>query len=523
MTRRVMLLAVLVGALLAGQGTAWAAWQAAGAGTGAGRATALGTAPAPGVSVSGGDDVTVSIAQTSFKGQLLGAYSGGGWRVNRYDNAGTPQTQTSGSTCAGLVSGSAATLTCSEANVPEGNWRYAATPSLGAWRGTEGTRTSVTINTGAPTLVSLQAFDANANGKIDQVVATFSETLTTPYTAGTTPWTLTNVPSNGTLASVAVSGASATLTLNEGTGAATTALGTFKVALAANSGGIRDSVGNQASFAATAPTDKAAPARTAMDLRDIDGNGRIDRVVLTFSETLAGYTAGTTPWTLANVPSGGSLSSVSVSGTTATLTLNEGSGAKDTAVGSATVALATSATGIRDSLGNLSSFAAAAPADLASPVGAAVAGNDGGGTVSRLQTGDAVVLTYSEAIVPGTVMSGWTGSSTSVTVRVTNGNGSTSDSITVRSGSTTLNLGTVDLGRNDYVSGGTVDFAGSTMVMSGSTVTLTLGTPDRSDRITTAAGSGDLAWAPSAGATDAAGNAALTTSVTEAGGSDRDF
>jgi hypothetical protein len=260
-----------------------------------------------------------------------------------------------------------------------------------------------------------------------------------------------------------------------------------------------------------------------MDLRDNDGDGLVDRVVVTFSEALAGYTAGTAPWALANVPSGGSLSSVSVSGTTATLTLTEGAGAKDTAVGSATVALATSATGIRDSLGNLSSFAAAAPADGASPVGVAVAGNDGGGTVSRLQTGDTVVLTYSEAIAPGTVMSGWNGGSTSVTMRVTNGNGSTGDSITVRSGSTTLNLGTVDLDRSDYVTGGTVDFAGSSMVMSGSTVTITLGVPDRSDRITTAGGTGDLHWTPSSGTGDAAGNATLTTVVIESGTTDRDF
>ena len=53
-----------------------------------------------------------------------------------------------------------------------------------------------------------------------------------PYTAGVDPWTLTNVPSGGSLSAVSVSGATATLTLSEGPSAASTAMGSFKVALA---------------------------------------------------------------------------------------------------------------------------------------------------------------------------------------------------------------------------------------------------------------------------------------------------
>ena len=48
------------------------------------------------------------------------------------------------------------------------------------------------------------------------------------------------------------------------------------------------------------------------------------------------------------------------------MTLTEGS--VDTAVGSFTVALAASATGVKDAQGNLASFAATAPADKAGPV-----------------------------------------------------------------------------------------------------------------------------------------------------------
>jgi acid phosphatase family membrane protein YuiD len=380
------------------------------------------------------------------------------------------------------------------------------------------------IDSGPPTLSTLQAFDANANGRIDQVVATFSENLAA-YAAGTTPWTLSNVPSNGHLASVAVSGAAATLTLTEGTGSATTALGNFKVALAANAAGIRDAAGNTASFAAQAPADKAAPARTSMDMRDNDSDGRIDRVVVTFSESLSTpYSAGNTPWTLAGVPSGGSLGSVSVSGSTATLTVTEGSGAQDTAVGSLTVALAASTTGIRDAAGNQSAFVATAPADAAKPLAVAVAAADGGGTASRMQTGDTLSLTYSEAIDPASILTGWSGTGTSVTLRVDNGSSlSGDDSVIIRSGSSTLDLGSVNLNRYDYVSGGDVDFTGSTMVRNGATITITLGTPDQPSRIVTAGGAENMTWSPSTGAADPAGNAALGTAVTETGTSDRDF
>ena len=82
----------------------------------------------------------------------------------------------------------------------------------------------------------------------------------------------------------------------------------------ANVGGIRDAAGNLSSFASTAPTDRAAPVRLTLTMLDNDVNGKVDRVTATFSEPLAAYTGRTTPWTLANVPSGGALASVSHGG-----------------------------------------------------------------------------------------------------------------------------------------------------------------------------------------------------------------
>ena len=40
---------------------------------------------------------------------------------------------------------------------------------------------------------------------------------------------------------------------------------------------------------------------------DTNTNGKVDRVTAVFSETLAAYTAGNAPWTLANTPSAGTL------------------------------------------------------------------------------------------------------------------------------------------------------------------------------------------------------------------------
>ena len=265
-----------------------------------------------------------------------------------------------------------------------------------------------------PTLSTLQMFDIDKNGKVDQVVATFSETLATPYTAGTSGWTLNNAPSGATLSSVSVAGNAATLTLAEGAGAATTAVGSFTVALAATSGGVRDANGHRSSFSATAPADKAAPAPIGSPtMQDSNTNGKIDRVAITWSETIATYSAGNTPWSLANVPSGGTLASVAASGTTATLTITEGAGAVNTAVGSFTVALASSATGIRDTAGNLTSFTARSPLDGARPVRVSQRGfdADANGKFDRVDVvfSEALSTGYSPSTVPWTFASAPTG------------------------------------------------------------------------------------------------------------------
>ena len=118
------------------------------------------------------------------------------------------------------------------------------------------------------------------------------------------------------------SGAVATLTIAEGAGAPDTAVGSFTVALSTGATGIRDAAGNLSSFAATSPADGARPVLVAgtLVMRDIDATARSTASLATFSETVE-PSSDTAPWTLTNVPSAGTLSSVSTSGATATLVI----------------------------------------------------------------------------------------------------------------------------------------------------------------------------------------------------------
>jgi hypothetical protein len=158
--------------------------------------------------------------------------------------------------------------------------------------------------------------------------------------------------------------------------------------------------------------------------------------------------------------------------------------------------------------------------DNTAPSASDVQAVNGGATQGRAETGDQLVLTYSEPMDPYRILAGWTGASTSVTVRlVHNGSG---DRVQIRNAadSATLPLGTVFLNRTDFTTA-TRSFTGSTMVMSGSTITITLGTP--SGAVTTAAGAAAMTWTPVSTAWDRAGNASSTTTRTEVAPLDLDF
>ena len=157
-----------------------------------------------------------------------------------------------------------------------------------------------------------------------------------------------------------------------------------------------------------------------------------------------------------------------------------------------------------------------------------------GGTAGRLDNGDKLVLTYGERISPASVLAGWDGSATAVTVRLRDGNllglGSSGDTVDVLKGSTVVGLGSVVLGRDFVKSSKTVTFnatlSAATTTVSGATrtiVTVQLGTVASGSGLKTVTSTGSLRWTPSAAATDLSGNSCSTAPVTETGTLDRDF
>jgi chitinase len=105
-----------------------------------------------------------------------------------------------------------------------------------------------------------------------------------------------------------------------------------------------------------------------------------------------------------------------------------------------------------------------------------VQATDGGGTVGLAQTNDVVTLTYAGTVNPDLILSGWDGSAVAVTVRIA-GNGP-NDVLTVHDASddsVLTGLGLVDLNGN-YANSTSMDFTGSQMTLSGSVVTIVLGT-----------------------------------------------
>lgn len=188
---------------------------------------------------------------------------------------------------------------------------------------------------------------------------------------------------------------------------------------------------------------------------------------------------------------------------------------------------------------NSAALAGSATVDNTPPV-AADAQTTNVGTNGLAETGDSLVLSFSEPIEPASILAGWSGAATSVVVRI-NDNGLLglplgNDSVQIwnAANSTVLPLGAVDLGRSDYVAGllgGNVRFGASgtpsTMTMSGSTVTIVLGTYNATAIVdparVTAGGNGTATWTPAAGPYDRAENAMSTAAATESGAADKEF
>jgi chitinase len=159
--------------------------------------------------------------------------------------------------------------------------------------------------------------------------------------------------------------------------------------------------------------------------------------------------------------------------------------------------------------------------DNTAPTGTSVQAVNGSGTAGRIDAGDTLTFGYSEAMAPASILAGWDGSAVAVTVHVTNS--STTDLLSIYNGTDTtkLNLtGTTDLQLKANRVTATAKFA-ATMTMSGNTVVITFGSLT-SGSTSTVATTTPMVWTPSASATDLAGNACATSTVTESG-TDADF
>jgi hypothetical protein len=212
---------------------------------------------------------------------------------------------------------------------------------------------------------------------------------------------------------------------------------------------------------ATSPTTGPTTTTTASGLKtvvaartaDADSDGRIDKVLVTFSGAIQPSCAG--GWSLASVPSGGTLAGVTVSGSVATLAINEGAGPPDTAVGLFTVTFTGCA--------GTAPFERT-PSDGAGPVFTSL--SDGGATDGRPEPGDTLDLHFSEPLSPT-----W---GTSLVVPVTfQRSGNHNADLSVPS---LVSGNTFSTGSRDYVAKNqSAVFNNSTLSVSGSTLRLTLG------------------------------------------------
>lgn len=459
---------LVVGAFWCGWGGAVeAAFQSMATGSSFAKATAVPQAATPAASVNA-QDVTVSWSAT----QVSAGVAASRYTVRRFSTDGTLL-----ATLTDCATGAA--LDCVDSGVANGMYKYSVNAGYQLWNGAQ-SAFSTTVTVGS----------------------TF--TITSNTTVSTLPSTVTGNVTGLTL------GAALTFRLDSATG--TVLSGTPAIVLTPTSQDVSITLplgttdGAHSIFVLENGTARASASLTValppqlqtLVMSDLDGNGKVDRVVATFDESLAAYTAGTTPWTLTNVPSGGTLAGVTVSGAQATLTITEGTGAADTAVGSFTIALASNANGIRDAAGNRSTFAATAPSDAAKPVAMTI--TDTNGLLDgKFESADTISITFSEGLLPSTIPA-------SSTVTLTDASASATDLLTISG----VSAADRALGGNDYIATNKVaTFTASavTLSISNRTITVVLGLCGGAcSSLGQQATPGTYSYLPAASITDPAGN-----------------
>jgi len=163
--------------------------------------------------------------------------------------------------------------------------------------------------------------------------------------------------------------------------------------------------------------------------------------------------------------------------------------------------------------------------DNTAPAASDIQTANGGATVGRIERGDTITFTFNDVIDPESILTGWTGASTSVVVRFTNVANSDTYAVYDGTNTTLLKLGSVNT-KGNYVTAATTAGVGatpSTMVLDTATnkITITLGTI--AGTVATDAANRTAAWTPVATAFDRAANAMSATLVNEGVPADPDF
>jgi hypothetical protein len=253
-----------------------------------------------------------------------------------------------------------------------------------------------------PTIASIKTNDSSGDGQIDQIIVQFNETMNSARTA-TTNWTVTTptytIGGAGTYSTTTYAGDTFTMTLTPSGSADTNA--TPSVSYTQPGDGFEDAAGNDLGSASSAATDTAKPAIVSATTNDNNANGKIDRLVLVFSENV----------TLVDGSAGDSLDSIALSGgysitngnyaisatNTVTLTITEGGSADTNATINPTYTTGHTNT-IKDESVDANEMAnneTVAGTDGAKPVIIAVANYD---NATADGTNDQVYITFSEAL-----------------------------------------------------------------------------------------------------------------------------
>jgi hypothetical protein len=507
--RHTRLLAILgVTAIVAvTPGTARASWSPAIAGSGSAVAFSMPTAEAPSVTVTD-RDLVVSWAEAVFPNGI----PVDGYIVSRYGVPdGTPEIVGAG--CDGTI----ASLSCTERAVPPGRWTYTVTPVHGDWTGPEGPASADATVGGAGLVFSSSTTLASLPATLDGDLSGFEDGESVEFRL--------DDPATGAMLSGAIApdpvpgdgAATVTVTIPAGTGlGAHTVYAIGSVGSTAGAGiTVVDTVPPLIEAAVILKAQGGTPGYLSpggtyfvyANVTDPDPSSAVASV----SADVSAFTGGLTEVEL-------TAGSYPVAGTTYGYRSAELIAATPLTAGATTFSV--TAVDTDGNTGSVDGFSVTV--DDTSPSALDVqATNVGGGTAGRLEAGDRLTLTFSEPVEPDPILAGWTGTATTVTVRLGNGQGG-SERIQVWDATNTLQLpiGTIVLGRNDYANGA-VSFGNSMMVMSGSQITITFGTPSRSTR--QAAGAGTMTWTPTTLLHDWAGNLCLTTPATESGAADVDF